>query len=181
MTESRTVARPYAKAIFADATDDGQKRNWQIFLHTAKAAMQTDKVLEHLSLSDFKVQMQQWLDQLLQQNRHQGINSKEQNLLCLLEEYNRLAVLPDIADIYDELFYCSQNICMVKIKTAQKLSQSEKQELETVMRKMTGRNVMMEISEDATLLAGVLIEYDGLVIDQTLKGRITRFARQLDD
>lgn len=181
MAESKTVARPYAKAIFADATDDEQKHNWQMFLHTAKAIMQTDKVFEHLTLPGFNSQMQQWLDKLLQENRHQGINSKEQNLLRLLQKYNRMSILPDISDIYDELFYNSQNICMVKVRSAQELSPNEKQELEIVMRKITGRNVLMEISEDTALLAGVLIEYDGLVIDQTLKGRITEFARQLDD
>ena len=41
MAESKTVARPYAKAILANASDGKAQQQWQQILHTAKAVMKT--------------------------------------------------------------------------------------------------------------------------------------------
>ena len=70
---------------------------------------------------------------------------------------------------------------MVHITTAQALSPAEEKTLQALMQKKTGRDVVLDIHEDAALIAGVIIEYDGLVIDQTLRGRIAEFAQKLDD
>ena len=66
-------------------------------------------------------------------------------------------------------------------RQAQALSSAEEKNLQILLQKKTGRDVVLDIHEDATLLAGVIIEYDGLVIDQTLRGRIAEFAQKLDD
>ena len=43
-----------------------------------------------------------------------------------------------------------------------------------------GRDVEMTVSVNPELMAGVLIEYNGQVIDQTLKGRLSDFAQLLN-
>lgn len=181
MAESKTVARPYAKAILANASDGKAQQQWQQFLHTAKAVMQSPEVPEHLALPGFLSQLQGWLEQLLKKQRRHGLYNEENNLLRLLEEHDRIAILPEIADIYDELLYAKSDVCMVHITTAQALSSAEEKNLQILMQKKTGRDVVLDIHEDAALLAGVIIEYDGLVIDQTLRGRIAEFAQKLDD
>lgn len=181
MTESITVARPYAKAILANASDSKAKQQWQQFLHTAKVVMQVPEVLEHLALPEFLSQLKNWLEQLLKKQRKHGFYIEEKNLLCLLEENGRIAILPEIADVYDELFYAQSDVCIVRITSAQTLSPSEEKTLQALMQKKTGRDVVLDIYEDSALIAGVIIEYDGLVIDQTLRGRIAEFAQKLDD
>ena len=181
MAESKTVARPYAKAILANAGDDKAQQQWRQFLHTAKAVMQAPEVPEHLALPGFLPQLRSWLEQLLKKQRKHGLYAEENNLLRLLEEHDRIAVLPEIADVYDELFYAKSDVCMVHITTAQALSPAEEKTLQALMQKKTGRDVVLDIHEDAALIAGVIIEYDGLVIDQTLRGRMAEFAQKLDD
>mgnify|MGYP000948820636 FL=1 len=102
-------------------------------------------------------------------------------MLRLLEEHDRIAVLPEIADVYDELLYAQSDTCMVRVTSAKPLSSDDEALLRSLMQKKTGREVVLEIHEDPALLAGVVLEYDGLVIDQTLKGRIAEFAQKLDD
>ena len=85
MAESKTIARPYAKAILANAKDGKAQQHWQQFLHTAKAIMQAPEVPEHLALPGFLTQMQGWLEQLLKKQRKQGINNEENNMLRILE------------------------------------------------------------------------------------------------
>ena len=181
MAESKTIARPYARAILANATDGKAQQHWQQFLHTAKAVMQAPEVPEHLVLPGFLAQLQNWLEQLLKKQRKQGISGEEPNLLRLLEEHDRIAVLPEIADVYDELLYAQSDTCMVRVTSAKPLSSDDEALLRSLMQKKTGREVVLEIHEDPALLAGVVLEYDGLVIDQTLKGRIAEFAQKLDD
>ena len=143
--------------------------------------MQAPEVPEHLALPGFLAQLQTWLEQLLKKQRKQGISGEEHNLLRLLEEHDRIAVLPEIADVYDELLYAQSDTCMVRVTSAKPLSSDDEALLRSLMQKKTGREVVLEIHEDPALLAGVVLEYDGLVIDQTLKGRIAEFAQKLDD
>ena len=181
MDESNSIARPFARAILANAKDGKVQQHWQQFLHTAKAVMQAPEVPEHLALPGFLAQLQGWLEQLLKKQRKQGISSEEHNLLRLLEEHDRIAVLPEIADVYDELLYAQSNTCMVRVISAKALTSDDENNLRRLMQKKTGREVVLEIHENPALLAGVVLEYDGLVIDQSLKGRIAEFAQKLDD
>ena len=179
MVEAEAIARPYAKAVFALARGDGQHK-WLDFLKIAAELVNDPSVAKRLSLVSFSTDLIIWLDEILQKQREEGLRQEEKNFLNLLDENDRLAFLPQIVKQFEELLYKQDNICLVNVQSAHSLSASESENLAKTMERKIGRPVQLRSSVNESLLAGVIIEYEGQVIDQTLKGRLATFARTLD-
>lgn len=179
MVEAETIARPYAKAVFALAQGDAQQR-WLDFLKIAAKLVNDPAVARRLSMVSFSTDLTAWLNEILQKQRSEGLGQEEKNFLTVLDENGRLALLPHIAKQFEELLYKQDNICLVNVQSAHSLSVSESEALAKTIERKIGRPVQLRSSVNESLLAGVLIEYEGQVIDQTLKGRLANFARTLD-
>lgn len=180
MAESQTIARPYAKAVLGRAVNEEQQKQWQLFLQTAASLIAHPDVAKRLNLPHFVDEWTEWLNQTLLTSRQQGLNQEERNFLNILKEQNRLMVLPEISDLYEQFLLNQSKKCLVSIESAQELKSNELEALQATLSKKIGRDVLLKTSVNPELIAGVRIEYDGQVIDQTMKGRIAAFARLLD-
>lgn len=180
MAQTETVARPYARAVFGRAVNQAEQKQWLEFLKISAELLNNSDVIKRLGLPSFVHDWKNWLNQLLSEKRRQALSQEESNFLNLLEEHNRLIVLPQIAELYERLLYEQDNVCLVQVQSAQTLTPAEVESLTQTLKRKIGRNVLLKTSVNPELIAGVLIEYDGQVIDQTLKGRIATFARLLD-
>lgn len=180
MAQSQTIARPYARAVFGRANSPEQQQHWQDFLNVVAKLMGDGAVLKRLSAPNFQTELHQWLDEWFNQNRGTPLSQEERNFLTILAEQERLTVLPEIAEIYQELVFDAQNICFVRVGTAQALTPSEQEVLQATLEKKIGRTIQLDITVRPELVAGVFIEYDGQVIDQTLRGRMADFAQMLN-
>lgn len=181
MAQSKTIARPYAKAVFGRADTEKLQKSWQLFLHAAAAMAEDSSILKNIALPGFFEEMQNWLNQWLQKERRNGLTQEEINFLRLIDEHNRVSILPDVALFYEELLREKDNVCMVKVSSARPLKAAQKKTLEAKLKESVGRSVVLDVVEDASLVSGVIIEYDGKVIDQSLEGRINQFARSLNE
>jgi ATP synthase F1 delta subunit len=65
----------------------------------------------------------------------------------------------------------------VKVRTALELTDSEKKEIEKLVKLETGRESILSISIDRELVAGMIIEFSDRVIDMTIRGRLARFKK----
>lgn len=180
MAQSQTIARPYAKAVFGRASNETQQKQWQFFLQAAAQLLANPEVHRRLNLPHFVEELTGWLDQWLLQNREEGLNQEERHFLTLLAENDRLSVLPQISELYEQLLLNQAQSCLVNIQSAHELKHDEMEALRASLEKKIGRDVLLKTSINPELIAGVLIEYEGQVIDQTMKGRISAFARILD-
>lgn len=178
--QAQTIARPYAKAVFGRAEDKKQQEQWQQFLTLSAVLVADVEVKKRLGLPNFMADLVQWLDQWLQTKRQQALSQDERNFLQLLQEQDRLVVLPEIAKIFADLVHEQAQVCAVSVQSAHELDQASLDALKATMARKIGRDVKMTVSVNPELMAGVLIEYDGQVIDQTLKGRLADFAQLLN-
>lgn len=181
MAQPQTIARPYAKAIFGLADSDAKQQEWQQFLDAASELTASPEVAHHLRTPGFSVQLEQWLNEWLKQSRKEGLSEQEQNFLRILEEHDRIVVLPEITQAFTELCSQSHNVCIVQVKSASAMDAAAQKALADSLEKKLGKAVALEVEEAPELMAGVVIEYDGQVIDQSLQGRLQQFARKLDD
>ena len=181
MAQPQTIARPYAKAVFDLAESDADQQRWQQFLSAAAELANEPEVMQHMHTPGFSTQVGQWLNEWLEKSREQGVTEQERNFLHLLETHGRFAVLPEIAETFAELCSASHNSCIAHVKSAQALDDDAQQALVTMLERKLGKTVSLEVEEVPELMAGVVIEYDGQVINQSLQGRLQQFARKLDD
>lgn len=181
MAHTETIARPYAKAILAQAATAEEQERWQVFLQAFSAMLSDPSMRRHLADSSVVTTLGGWLDEWLKKNRKQAISGQEQNFLRLIVKHDRLSAVPAIAMLYEKLLFQSKNICLASVTSAKPLQDGELAQIQKALVKKTGKAVELSTHVDETLLAGVYIEYDGQVIDQTMKGRIARFAHSLVD
>src|SRR3984885_7100774 len=98
MADKTTIARPYAKAAFAEARADSMLAAWSAALHTAAQVMDDPRV--HALLGDPHVTPDQ-LAQLVLGIAGAGLGAHGRNFVQTLAETRRLDCLPQIATLFD--------------------------------------------------------------------------------
>ncbi|MDO5090148.1 MAG: F0F1 ATP synthase subunit delta [Cardiobacteriaceae bacterium] len=181
MAHVETIARPYARAILAQAKDQKAQENWQLFLDALAGMLANTDLRRHLGRPDMMDTLTGWVEEWTKKHRKAALSQEERNFMRLLAEHDRLSVVPAIAALYARLLSQSKNICLAEIVSAKPLQNAELELIKKALVKKTGKAVELSTRIDETLLAGVYIEYDGQVIDQTMKGRMARFAHSLVD
>src|SRR4051794_23224602 len=118
MAERATVARPYAKAAFAYASDQGRLDAWSSWLATARAIVLSDE-FDAFERSP-TVETRQ-LGQLVEKVCGDALDDNARAFLGLLSENDRIGYLPEIADRFEELKAEAQNIEDVQVTSAVEL------------------------------------------------------------
>ncbi|HCU07045.1 MAG TPA: ATP synthase F1 subunit delta [Holosporales bacterium] len=94
------------------------------------------------------------------------------SFLKVLIENNRLSLLEDIARCYKTLWNKKQNIRNIDVYSAIKLSEKEKIEAEERIKSFFSEKLNIAYEVDESLLGGILIQSDGILIDASIKNHI---------
>ena len=184
MADNNTIARPYAVATFEVARDAGMLTEWSAALDTARELLADGQVVAFLgnpSLTD-----DQRLSFLADLFESVGTNNsvfcgdaKGTNFLKLLLENGRVNVLPEIAGHFDALKAKVENTVDVVITTAARLGDDQKKAIVKALEARLGRDVRIETEIDETLIGGAVIRAGDVVIDGSLRARLTGLANAL--
>lgn len=180
MSDSLTIARPYARAVYERAVESNNVENWQQFLDLAAHVFGDEEVIKRLELGGFMQSVHSWLDELLQQQRDAGLQKEEKNFLALLDEFDRYKVVPQIAQLFSEQRRLAQQKIFAKVISANVLSEEQIKEIDSSLEKRFGKEVELQIEVKPELIAGIRIKVENQVIDNTVEGRLERFIRLLD-
>ncbi|ALN56044.1 MULTISPECIES: F0F1 ATP synthase subunit delta [Lysobacter] len=173
MSQNLTLARPYARAAFALARDAGRTADWsQALAFSARVAAdpQVQSVLGHprLSVSDAVALVA--IDHA---------DEPVQRFLTLLADNRRLALLPEIAGLFEELRADADRVVKAKVTSASDLPAAELDSIKAALVKRFGRQVEIETAIDASLIGGAVIDAGEVVIDGSLKGKLARLQTAL--
>jgi F-type H+-transporting ATPase subunit delta len=176
MAELTTIARPYAKAVFADAQEKNSLDVWSSSLATLAAfAADADlaKVLSHPSLTASQ-QAQALVDVC-----GDKLNEAAKNLVAILAENKRLSLLPEIAALYEELKARMQNAVDVVVTSAFALSEEQSAKLASALKAKLNCEIRMTSDVDESLIGGAIIRAGDLVIDGSLTGKLSKLAEAM--
>ena len=176
MAELTTLARPYAKAVFAEASEKSALDAWSDDLATLSAfAADADlaKVLVHPSLTS-EQQAQALIDVC-----GDKLNEAAKNLVAVLAENKRLALLPEIAELYEELKAKLQNAVDVVVTSAYELSDAQAEKLAAALKAKLQCDVRVTSEVDESLIGGAIIRAGDLVIDGSLTGKLSKLAEAM--
>jgi len=176
MADRLTVARPYAKAAFAQARADGRLGAWSVALARAAAAVADARV--RALFGSPKVTAAQ-LAQLVSGVAGSELDDRGRNFIALLAENKRLAFLPEIAQIFDALKDDAERVVDVHITSAVELPVAEGARLTAALEKRFDRKVRVESDVDPALIGGAVVRAGDLTIDGSVKARLARLAREL--
>jgi len=173
MSQALTLARPYARAAFSLARDGGKYADWSNALGFAArvaADPQVSALLGNPKLTNADAVT------LLSPD---GASETFGNFLALLFDNRRLALLPEIAGLYEDLRAEAERVVKARVTSATALGDGELEGIKAALKKRFGRDVQIETAIDASLIGGAVIDAGDVVIDGSLKGKLDRLQSAL--
>jgi len=183
MADNNTIARPYARAVFALAKDAGELASWSESLAVASQLLSDGQVVEYLgspALSDD--QRLDFVSNLFAETGGKMFAGQDQhgtNFLKLLLEYRRIAVLPEIAAHFETLKANAENIVDVTVTSTAPLSKEQQDAISKSMRERLGRDVNLETAIDENLIGGAVIRAGDVVIDGSMRAQLEGLSNAL--
>ena len=176
MAELTTIARPYAEALFRLARESGSLEAWSETLEKLAAVADCKDAQELASNPRFTIdQIQALLLELMDnENRPEVIN-----LIAAILQNRRFSVLPTIAMMFEELKAADDGEVDAKVETAFALTDAQVAELSLVLSQQFNRKVSAEILVNKSLIGGVKITIGDLVVDASVRGKLSAMAASL--
>ena len=178
MTQALTLARPYARAAFGIARDEasapaGGYAGWSQALGFA-AQVASDPRVAGL-LGDPRLGDAAAVELLAPPQGPASFG----RYLAMLADNRRLALLPEIAGLYEELRAEAERVVKATVTSASELPAAELDAIKASLKRRFGRDVEVETAVDASLIGGAVIDAGDVVIDGSLKGKLERLQAAL--
>ncbi|MGK0398540.1 MAG: F-type H+-transporting ATPase subunit delta [Gammaproteobacteria bacterium] len=182
MSDFETIARPYAKAIFELASEDGGLQAWLNRL-TTSAAIADDTGMQAMFDTPSMLPTEH-VELFL--SVYAGINGTEKasaefkNFISLLAENGRLSALSSIADAYEVLKQEADGRVEVLVTSAQPLTKKQNDDIAKSLAKKLGKEVTITSEVDEKLIAGAIVRAGDLVIDGSVLSRLGKLSTALN-
>lgn len=176
MAENSTVARPYAQAVFQLAKEQSLLAQWSDMLQLA-AMVVADRKVRSL-IGNPRVDKTQLME-LIVGVCGERLDGNARNFLGLLIENGRLALLPNIAELYEAYRAEEEKVVQAEIISAFPVSTEQRQKIAAALKVRLGREVSLNCKTDQSMIGGAVIRAGDMVIDGSVTGHLYRFANVL--
>jgi F-type H+-transporting ATPase subunit delta len=175
MSESLTLARPYARAAFDTARGTNALPAWSAKLGFAAQAVADTRV--GALIGNPRLASDELVGLLLPPDEAAG--SAFASFLNLLATNRRLALLPDISALYEELKRESERVLKVTLRSAAEIPGEQANAIKLALAKRFGRDIELEQRVDPAMIGGAVIDAGDVVIDGSVRGRLARLESAL--
>lgn len=177
MAELTTFARPYAKAAYLYAQEQGVLTDWESMLGLVAQLVVEPAVEHHLGRPELSAG-----DRVnaLATLCGDALTPAGKNFLTQLAENHRLALLPEIHDLFKIMLADAEQKVDVELVSAFALDDAATAKIVDSLKARFGRDVRVNTKVDESLIGGVLVRTGDTVIDGSVRGRLARLAEQLN-
>ena len=176
MAELLTLARPYAKAAFAYASEQNATDSWSQALQVLSAAVQDEAFSAYLNRPELTPAEQVALFAKVLGNEQTAAVS---NFLTLLADNGRLTLLPEVEAEFEQLKSQNNNTVDVVIESAFPLDSVQEQKLAHALEKRLNSAVKVTVEVNPALIAGVVIRAGDQVIDDSALNKLEKMRTRL--
>ncbi len=177
MAEVSTIARPYAKAAFECAAQSKELTEWSSMLALASIISQTDKVKllldnpsqGHAAKADTFIEL-----------CGDALSGSAKNFIRVLAEHKRLSALAAIALDFETLKASLEQSVDVEVASAFELSDGQQEKLKSALRGRWKKNINLQSKVDPSLIGGVVIRAGDMVIDGSIRGKLSQLAESIN-
>lgn len=173
MSQAITVARPYAQAAFDEAQKLGELKAWSEMLHAAAESI-AQQDMQSIINSTRVTAVQ--LDNVMLAVCGGKLTGSAKNFIKLLVENKRLAVLPEILEMFEMLRAEAEKSVDVVVTSAFDLNEAQKQKIAAALKVRMGREIKLSCETNRELLGGVVIRAGDKVIDGSARTRLSELA-----
>ena len=165
MAEPTTIARPYAEAAFEIAQAANALPVWSTMLHYASAVISDPAMAQALDNPKLTA--------------GDKLNAEGRSLVRVLVEGERVALLPQIAELFDARKNDAEGVAAARIDSAFPLTDEQVTELKVALEKRFGKKIDPVVNVDPELVGGARITVGDTVIDASVRAQLQAMANQL--
>jgi F-type H+-transporting ATPase subunit delta len=173
MAETRTIARPYAEAVFKLAKTSGSLPAWLEMLQLL-AAIAMDEQIKVL-IGNPKVPPKR-LGELLLGICGDKLTDEGRNFVLLLAENGRIEVLPEVSEMFEQLKTRHDGVLDAKVTSAFAMSDAQLKDLVADLEARFKRKIEAKVSIDPELIGGVKVEVGDEVLDASVRAKLEAMA-----
>lgn len=176
MIEPITLARPYARAAFQFAVDNGAVDSWHQALVTVAAVVAEPSVAKVLDdPATTTSQRAATVATVLGDDIPTGVTQ----FVSVMAENHRLALAGEVATLFAELRSALDAAANVTVTSAFDVADATIEQLAASLTTKLGKTVEMTVETDASLIGGAIIRAGDMVIDGSVRGRLQKLATAL--
>ena len=176
LTDLAPQARPYAKALFQVALETQQEDAVANEVALLSQASQTDQIV---SIIDDPMERQK-VGATLKDLFKAELGELTANLLNVLTENNRVAMLPELYSAYLALYEEHKKQKNISVSVPTGVSEAAKQMIKNKLLRKEGDNTNIVFDEVDSLIGGFVIQSGDEVLDLSIKGRLKKLVNQLN-
>lgn len=107
------------------------------------------------------------------------LHAEALNLVKMLIERRKIAILPDVAALVDEASLASQGIVRVDVTTAEPLDEAGKAHVEGQLKQMIGKDVQLRTTVDPEIIGGIVARIGDQLIDGSVINQLRNLRARL--
>ena len=176
MPEPATVARPYAEAVFELAAQAGALAPWSQALEAMARVAQHPDMLR--LIADPKVSDEQRA-RIFLELCGEGVMPEARNFVALLLANDRLALLPEMRQLFEQHKNEREGVVEARISSAFPLDQAQLRSLVADLERRFSRRIDPHVTLDRELIGGVKIVVGDTVIDGSVHGKLAGMSAAL--
>ncbi len=176
MAEEATISRPYANAVFTMAKASDGLDAWSGMLAQPAGTAQDERAAARLSHPTATAEDNA---ALLKDVMGDELDVAGKRLVDVLADNGRLELLPDIAQEFESLRAQEQHTIDVQVISAYEVADATAAKLTEALAKKFDAEINLEVQIDKDLMGGAIIRAGDVVIDGTVKGRLTKMRDRL--
>lgn len=170
------TARPYARAIYELARQAKQVAAWQVLLELAGLILEQAEVTAYVT--NPKVSSEQ-AAQLVLDILDDKSSVAIKNIITLLADNRKLALLPAIAQIFASYAARDSQTEKVAVRSAVELDASTKEKLVQTLTQRLQKKIEVDYEIDPALIGGATIRTEQWVLDGSIKNQLQELRKQI--
>ena len=173
-----TIARRYAKALLIIGKEDGQAEAYGKELDGFAKLMVKEKALEQAicnplyGASGRKNVLEAVIGKV-------GISKIVASFLLLLFDKGRFDFIGDINEFYQKLADELKGVLRASLVSASELSSETVEKIRTTLSKRTGKDIILKVEQDPSLIGGIVSRIGDLVLDGSIKSQLLNMRESL--
>jgi len=172
------IARRYAKALLIIGKEDDKAETYKEELDRFSDLITSQKELEQAITNPLydvggrKKVLQTVIEKV-------NISKVMASFLLLLFDKGRFGFLNDINEFYKKLADELKGVVRANLVSATELSSETVEKIRTTLSKKTGKDIILEVEQDPSLIGGIVSRIGDLVLDGSIKTQLLNMRESL--
>ena len=172
-----SISRRYSKALFELARESSQEESIGDELERFLSILTESPLGAVLSNPGFGLDSRKRI--LLEVAKSLRLSSLTEQFLALLLDRDRLAFVPSVVASYRYLLNQAKGRVEATVIAAAPLGSTAVERLRESLRRLSGKDVILQEEADPELIGGVVVEFEGKIYDGSVRTQLERMKERI--